>query len=378
MKSKNITTIILEGSDGVGKDSVAHEMWQVHDKHFRVYVRGELSDYFYAKKYNRPFISTQRGLPFIYVLLTADKEILRKRICEREYESEERLQEELEKVNDQEKIIKLLDEFSKDYHVITIDTSNKSIKEVAETVWTKVQEYQDNLAKDPEINEYNKMYKRGCDKLGLKFYVRDNQPFIDNNSIMADAQLHNGSYETFDDKTMPHNFIFSLGYDDTEKIENTGEFDFSYIIGSKIAVRQEVNDYFTAFKSNNLSCMTRETYSTKVFGNDYLKRIAKSKATVYCCRDLAYLEMITVRPYEAALASQIMFVDKQTDPECKILRQIYTESDELYIIDKLYVTPDTIAENYRSLTNDDIDMIITAQKRWYNKLKHQIERAFQK
>lgn len=367
MKSKNITTIIIEGVDGVGKDSVAHEMWQVHDKHFRVYVRGELSDFVYAKKYNRQFISTQRGLPFIYVLLVARKEKIVERLNKREKDKETLLRE-LAKLEDQELFIEYAHKFALDYHVMIYDTTFCDAKTAAKEIYAAVQRYSDNLKKDASINEYNEMYKRGCDKLGLDFYVRNNQPFIENNSIMADAQLHNGSYETFSDKTMPHNFIFSLGYNDFTKVTDK-KYDFAYIIGSKIAVRPEVDDYISAFKCAGLSCMTKSTFSDKVFGDKYIDRLALSRCTVYCCRDLAYLKMITVRPYEAALAMQILFVDRHSDPNCEILRQIY---DSHEIIDKLYTTEKTIAPAYLSLTDEEKQFILRKQKDWYISLKKKI------
>lgn len=369
MKSKNITTIILEGVDGVGKDSVAHEMWQRHDKHFRVYVRGELSDYVYAQKYKRPFISTQRGLPFLYVLLVCKPMDLIYRISTRKYESAEEYRHELDKADDQSLFVDAAHEFSKDYHIVVLDTTYLTIQEAADKVWVLAQRYSEILTADEELNEYNKMYKRGCDKLGLKFYVRDNQPFIENNSIMADAQLHNGSYETFSDKTMPHNFIFSLGYNKfTEQTEK--KFDFSYIIGSKIKVRPEVTTYLQKIRTAGLTCMMKETYPDKVFGDAYIDRLSLAKATVYCCRDLAYLKMITVRPYEAALSKQILFVDKESDPDCEILKQIHGDDDDLIL--KLYTEPDIIAVQYLSLTKDECTRILTNQRKWYINLKKQI------
>ena len=210
------------------------------------------------------------------------------------------------------------------------------------------------------------------EKLGFDFCVRNNQPYINNETIMADAQLHNGSYETFSNKAMPHNFIFSLGYDHAQ-LDVPKTFDFCYIISSKIAVRPEINEYFAAFNEHGLSCITKETYNDKVFGDAYLKRIAQAKATVYCCRDLAYLKMITVRPYEAALSNQILFVDRQTDPNNEILQQIHGKNSELSNI--LYITPNTIYQKYSDLTTEQVTEILTNQLNWYKKLKQEIMRT---
>lgn len=368
MKSKTITHIILEGCDGVGKDTIAYELWQRHDLHYRVYVRGELSDYVYAKKYGRPFISAQRGLPFIYILLTADVSSIISRIKQRGNIAYNKISD-VEKISDQNRFIFAAKELSQDYHIITYDTTNKTPQACAKEVLELVDDYCKKLEIDEKINEYNQMYKKGCDKLGLDFCVRNNQPYIDGKTIMADAQLHNGSYETFSDKKMPHNFIFSLGYDHAyPEIPKT--FDFCYIISSKIAVRPEVNEYFAAFAKDCLSCITKQTYNDKVFGDEYLKRIAQARATVYCCRDLAYLKMITVRPYEAALAHQILFVDMMSDPNNEILQQIHGNYSELSQI--LYITPNTISQRYSALTREQITEILNNQIAWYERLKKSI------
>ena len=373
MKSKNVTTIIIEGTDGVGKDTIAHELWQRHDLHYRIYVRGELSDYVYAKKYKRNFISTQRGLPFIYVLLTADKESIISRITKRGFDAYN-TPADLDKVDDQDLFLEAAEKFALDYHIIKYDTTNKMPDVCANEILQKVEEYCQSIKADESLNEYNQMYKNGCDKLGLDFYVKNNQPYIDNQTIMADAQLHNGSYETFSDKTMPHNFIFSLGYDETF-LDVEKPFDFCYIIGSKINVRPEVNEYLDTFKRNHLKCITKETYSDKVFGNEYLKRIAQAKATVYCCRDLAYLKMITVRPYEAALAGQILFVDKLSDPDNEILQNIHGKNSELSQI--LYITPQTIHAVYSRLTEKQIADILSQQLNWYLRLCKEIGERYE-
>ena len=366
MKSKIITTIILEGTDGVGKDTVANILRQDYSRHYGIYVRGELSDYVFAKKFNRPFISTQRGLPILYVLLVANEDEIKKRIVSRNKDICD-----IDKIKNQQLFINAYHKFKSDYHIICVDTSNLNAEQVAKTIWTKVKKYCSSLQEDETINEYNGMYKKGCDKLGLTFKVINNQPYINNQTIMADAQLHNGSYETFSDKTMPHNFIFSLGYDNNFDVNDIKkEFDFCYIIGSKINVRPEVLEYLSVFEKNNMRCITKQTYQDKVFGDDYLKRIAKAEATVYCCRDLAYLKMITVRPYEAALSNQILFVDKLSDPDNEILQQIHGKTSELSNL--LYVTPSTICDVYKSLSKEIKDKIICSQSIWYNNLKNKI------
>lgn len=362
MLSRTITTIILEGSDGVGKDTIAHEMWQNHFAKYRVYVRGELSDYVYAKKYNRPFHSTQRGLPFVYVVLLDSEDSIANKIKNRDGADAE----DLKKISDQYLFYDAARHLRSDYHIITYSVYNKTPEECAKEIYEQVDKYANELRNDDSINEYNQMYKKGCDMMGIKLSVKNNQPFFNNTMIMADAQLHNGSYEKVMDKRCPHNLIFSLAYSDKPELSKEKTFDFCYIIGSKINVRGEVRSYLAAFEDNNLTCMTKTDAPDKVFGDEYIKRISKAKATIYTARDLASLEMITVRPYEAALADQILFVDEESDPDNKLLQQIHGHTKYAKL---LRVNPDNIADIYKSLSVEDMNVILAHQHSWYDVLR---------
>lgn len=83
MKSKTITTLVVEGTDGVGKTTLYKNLLDYYNYMYCVYDRGELSNIVYAEKYNRPFCSTQRGLPILYILLICNKSELKRRIIER-------------------------------------------------------------------------------------------------------------------------------------------------------------------------------------------------------------------------------------------------------------------------------------------------------
>lgn len=396
MKSKYITHVILEGVDGVGKDTIASKLWKMWDFKLRTYVRGELSDYVYAKKYDRPFISTQRGLPFLYVLLVANKEDLTERIIKRSEKynlSQEEIFDELSKIDDQKLFWDAANILENDYHILRYNTSGNTLDEICEELVELVWEYIHNLPVDEEINSFNEMYKKGCEKVGLKLKVRGNQPFFNEEMIMADAQLHNGSYETFTDKTVPHNLIFSLGYDYKDYFSQIKkEYDFCYPINSKILVRKEVYDYIDAFTSNNISFLTTDSQyiphhqhihrMSKVFGDDYIKEIAKAKATIYTARDLVSLEMITVRPYEAVLANQIIFVDSESDKDNKLLSQIFPNDCEADRTCKklLYCTPDNIVEKYKTVMNDSTlyKYILIKQQFWYETLKESVMKKEEK
>lgn len=377
MKSKNITHIILEGCDGVGKDTIKDKIWRAYNFQYRVYCRGEISDYVYAKKFNRKFISTQRGLPFLYVVLIGDEEIIEKHIKERAERlswSSDLLEKELEKISDNELFEKYAALLSKEYHILTIYCKDKDIHTLCVEIYKKTIEYINNLSTDIELTPFNVQYKLGCDKLKIKFDVRDNQPYMNDIRIMADAHLHTGAFETFDNKDIPHNLIFCCGYDINlidRKVPKT--VDFAYPINSKILQRLEVYEYYTEFEKNKISFLATDSIyvpkyncanrMSKCFGDEYIRKLSIAKATIYTARDLVDIEMMTCRLYEGILANQIVFVDKLSDPDCKILKNIYNDNERL--INLLYITPETVVKNYRALSDDDVDMILHTQQDWF-------------
>lgn len=388
IKSKYITHIILEGTDGVGKDTIKEAIWRLYDFKYRVSVRGELSDYVYAKKYNRQFHPTERGLPFLYILLIKDKDTIINQINKRAKENNwtlEQIDEEIAKINDQDLFIECANEIIADYHILSIDITGLSLEEATQMIYNQSLEYIDALEDDLELNPFNEMYRRGCEKLGIKWHCKNNQPFMDNIMIMADAQLHNGSYETYSDKTIPHNLIFSYGYENTNLFLGNKKYDFAYPINSKILSRKEIYDYINEITKEHTLLTTNSKYipdndniirMEKVFYDDYIKAISSANATIYCSRDLSYLKMMTVRCYEAVLANQIIFVDKQTDPNCEILTQIYG-NDEI-LKDLLYVTPQTINDNYDAIMQSNVIVmhILAKQREWYNKLINELKETY--
>lgn len=383
MKTKYITHIILEGTDGVGKDTIMANIWRKYNFKYRVYMRGELSDYVYAIKYHREFISTQSSLPFLYVLITKDKELIKQQIIKRNLD----VDEELDKLNDQDLFLECAEKMKNDYHIIIVDTSNLSIEDACNKVYNETMKYINHLnesVEPDENNKFNEMYIKGAEKINCKWTVRNGQTFLNNEMIKADAQLHNGRFETYDNLTIPHNLIFSLGYKMTKPISikdfNKKEYDFSYPINSKILVRKEIYDYIKIITKTNTIYTTNSQYIPfdkniyrfdKVFGDDYINEISKAKATFYCSRDLAYLEMMTVRCYEAVLANQIIFVDKQTDPYCKILNAIFNDEKDKLFIDLLYCDENSLIDNYNIIIHNEhyIEYILSKQRIWYNNLR---------
>lgn len=393
MKSKYITNIIVEGPDGVGKTTLYKNLLEHYGYRIPVYDRGELSNFVYAKKYGRPFSAMQRHLPILYVLLLCDKETLANRIAKRGAATEEELKSELSKVDDVDVFAKYLNEFKKDYHVVEVDTTALDERETLEEAVKLIDRYVSKFAEDPleSYSSWNKAYYEQCKKLGLDYKVISNQPFINGKAIMAETNLHQGIYETFTDKRCPHNLIYCEQYFDKPldvvPFDERKE-DFTYVINSKIFSRHEVYDYFNSFAESNLSCVTGVTaYSDnnplikplpRVFGNDYIHELSKAKATIYIARRMEYLKYCSTRLYESILADNVIFVDKLSDSECDILRQIHGDDDEL--IGLLYVTPEDVCESYMYLMKHKelVEKALYDQREWYSKTRAKVLKDIKK
>ena len=272
-----------------------------------------------------------------------------------------------------------------EYNIITIETSNMTYDEVVDTITNEVKKFVSALPTDKEINGFNELYKKGAEKYGLKVTIRDNQPYLENQQFMADFQYHNGLYETFEDKSMPDTLLYVAAYNNTETDMSNKTIDFQYPINSKILFRPEVKDYVKHI-SDSLTLLTTESHYLddvanmknvtmfgKVFGDDYIKQLSRTKATIITHRELAHTEMMTARWYEAVLANTVIFVDKITDPYSKVLKQIHSDNEKL--IDLLTVIPETIVNNYLTVIIDTqlVKQILDAQHKWFNKLLSEID-----
>lgn len=372
MRSKYITTIILEGANGVGKSEAIQQLFKLYNYRYMCYHRGELSNLLYANKYHRPFSQTQCGLPFLYIVLTCDKEELKQRIIKRGD------LDELNKIDEQDEFIKLAHELVRDYHILICDTTSLSIEEVGHKLKMMIDIYVNSLGCDDVESEWNKMYHKGCEKVGIKFMTRNNQLYFNNILTMSEYTLQNGVYETYSDKSYPDNLIFMQGYSDNIKLKEK-DLDFAYIINSKIRNRPEIYEYYRAWNREDLKFLTSDNHEfipeykngvrmNRVFGDDFITELSRAKATVYSSRDLASRKLQTARLYESILAEQVVFIDKLTDPDNEILDLIY--GDNKYLKDLISVTPETIVNNYRYIIDNNlIPMILSYQRIYYSKLK---------
>lgn len=381
----NIFNLVIEGPDAVGKSTLIDGLFKHYNFRYMCYHRGELSNYVFAKKFNRPFFATQRGLPFLYIYLHCDEEQLRERAINRAIQDEltvQELEHELEKVNDAELFDEAAELFRQDYDIVYVDTTNQTAEETLKFVIDYLDKRFDSVKADDNMTSWNQMYDKACKQLGLKFKVIDNQPYINGVPMLVESTCHNGTYETFDSKEYPDNLIYAYAYGFRE-IDRKQDYDFNYIINSKIKRRPELLDYFKSFEQAGLSCIVsdndlvpkhdKQLRVGRLFGTDYLDCIAKSKATVYCARDLAYLELQTARLYESIIANNLVFVDKQSDFDCKILHSIHKNNFEA--IDCLYVTPNDICNKYQYIMSNDKlrQSILTNQHAWLNDMFDRLE-----
>lgn len=388
MKQNNFTYIILEGSDGVGKTSILPHLYELFNRRYIIEDRGDISEYVYATKYNRPMRKYSHNMSALYVILRRNEDELLRNIRSRTTHDAlgDRIttEEEEKKIADQALFVNAYTKLQDEYAMVLVDISELTVEQSAKKVANAIKQYISEIPHDAHMNSFNLMYEKGCAKFGLQWYTIDNQPYLENQMIMADFQYHNGMFETYDDKTIPHNLLFSAAYENTE-ICTIDEFkaktvDFQYPINSKILFRPEVYKYAETM-TNKHTMLTTESGMLKLdnlqtfpktFGDDYIKYLSKAKATVYTSRELEPIEMMTVRCYEAVLANNVIFVDWKTDPNSKILHQIYGNDQEM--IDLLNVTEFNLAERYEQVMKDDklIMKILTAQHAWYNRLLGEI------
>lgn len=385
MKSNNILGFILEGTDGVGKTTLKVEIAKKFNYSYFVYDRGDISNYVYSKIYNREFIPMQKHLPILNIILYSNKEDLRKRILERDKNSV-LLDAELSKIEQQDYFLQAYEDLKNDYNIILVDTSNTSIEEATNLIFIAIKNFINNSEQDTELSNWDKNYKKGCEKLNLNFTVCNKQPRINNIPICTDNTCYNGVYERFVDSKFPISLIYSLSYDNFSIKEK--KFDFCYIINSKINSRHEVFEYYNSFIKNKKTCLIANNnlipdnkylikMKDRIFGNEYIEYISQAKSTIYCARELNYLEMLNARFYESILAENIIFIDKESDKNNKLLNDIYKDDKEL--IDLLYITPDTICKNYKIIIEKNLTKkIILKQHEWFNsrlnKLKGEIKK----
>lgn len=368
MLPKNVSIIFIENwhYDIDCADDFIKELSRSLNNRFLIKLGGDVTEYVKAEREGRVPNKYLHNVPALHIVLFEKSSF--------EYAYNQNL-----------RYVHAAEVLKNEYHIITIDHTDMILDELKVEIVKRVKEFVKKLPKDKEINAFNELYKKGAEKYGLKVTVRDNQPYLENQMFMADFQYHNGLYETFEDKSMPDTLLYVAAYENTTTNTEGKQFDFQYPINSKILFRPEVRDYVKHI-SDSLTLTTTESHYLddvanmknvnmfgKVFGDDYIKELSKAKATIITNRELAHTEMMTARWYEAVLANTVIFVDKITDPHCKVLKQIHGNDERL--IDKLTVIPETIVNSYNEVMSDKelVKTILDRQHTWFNKLLSEID-----
>ena len=368
MLTKNVSIIFIENwcYDIECEDFFVKEISRMLNHRFLIKLDGDIKEYVRAHREERVPNKYLHNVPALHVVLHERSSLECMKRLSLEY-------------------IHAAEVLKDEYNIVTVDHTDMTLDEVIEAIVKKVKEFVENSPTDKEINAFNELYKKGAEKYGLKVTVRDNQPYLENQMFMADFQYHNGLYETFEDKSMPDTLLYVAAYQNTSTDTEGKQFDFQYPINSKILFRPEVKDYVKHI-SDTLTLTTTESHYLddvanmknvnmfgKVFGDDYIKELSKARATIITNRELAHTEMMTARWYEAVLANTVIFVDKVTDPNCKVLKQIHGNDEQL--IDKLTVIPETIVNSYNEVMSDKelVKTILHRQHVWFNTLLSEID-----
>lgn len=379
--NKQFNTLIVEGPESELKQQFMQKLHDTFEGRFLVITHGDIYEQVYAMKHNLIPVRHTHGAQVKYIL----------------FDMSDGTKECDDELSLYKKVMFALP--ASEFDVMNI-VHKDTIDDIAFDISFRLDmefRHDDN---ENEFNEFNKMYSLGCKQFGLKWHVIDNQPYLCNRQIMADYQYHNGSYETYDNKTIPDTLLYSAAYSNTKSIRYEDfmqkKYDVQYPINSKIKYRPDAEDYIketikslTLYTSKSsyidevVSDCTEEKKNKiftfdKVFCDDYIKELSQAKVTVITNREFAHTEMMTARWYEAVIANCIIFVDMYTDPQSKVLKQIYGDYSEF--VKMLTVTPETFVDRVKCVLNlpeqqQCIEEILSAQHAWYNRLLNNINTA---
>lgn len=376
--NKQFNTLIVEGPDCELKQQFMEMLHDYFEGQYLVVTHGDIFEHVYAKKRHLVPVRHTHNAQVKYVFFNKSDSTV---------EGEKELSIYCYAVHSL-----LKDEYDI-VHIDWADTLDETVHNTAVKINAKF--VHEN---DTEFNEFNRMYSKGCEQFNLKWRVIDNQPYLFNRQIMADYQYHNGSYETYDDKSIPDTLLYSAAYTNTKSLHLDDfmkkKYDIQYPINSKIKYRPDAQEYIkeaikglTVYTSKSTyidelvsDCSNEEkerifTFD-KVFGDDYIRELSLAKATVITNCEFAHTEMMTARWYEAVIANCIIFVDADTDPKQKVLKQIYG-NNSMYV-SLLTVTPDEFVNKVRQILcipemYSCIEEILNAQHAWYNRLLNNID-----
>lgn len=357
MKNYNISHVIIEGCDGVGKSTLLFGLQKKFNRigpSFR--DRGELSDFVYAKKFGRNIVSVnQCHLPFLYVLVVKKEEEIREQLRHRAKlhpEFEKDLEEELDAVLDQKEFINLLPEFAVDHHVLCCDLSGKTIEESIDFVYNEILKFISKLPKDVANSTTHFILQSAAAKKNWRFYSINGQPYFNSKMAILDPDKHNGVYETVHDKTYPVSLMFASEFEkyvkDCDKFDNKVNILDNRITLNKIGIdlKEHTDDVFAAMQ-------------------DYMNLLNNTSCVAYYTR-YGYRHCVSPLLYMAAMANTVIFFDQALTHECEVLKQIYEHDPKLmeYVV---FFGEKSLEEKKKAVFEDENvkKAILFAQKQWY-------------
>lgn len=361
--NNNISHVVIEGCDGVGKSTLLFGLQKKFNRigpSFR--DRGELSDFVYAKKFGRSLVSVnQCHLPILYVLITKSEDEIRKQLERRaqiDPVATKDLSEELDAIKDQSLFMDMYHEFKVDHHVIMCNLTGKSIEESIEFVYDEINKYLDNLPKDCADTATHFILSNAACKKQWRFYSIDGQPYFNSKMTILDPDKHNGVYETVTDKTYPISLMYAAEFEqyvkDCEKFDNNvAVLDNKLFLNKKeVMFKEHTDNVFQAMK-------------------DYIN-IFNSTSCIEYYTKYGYRHGVSPLLYLAAMTNTVIFFDKRHTRQMDIYEQIYKNHEELinYVT---FISENSLKEKKKAVfDNENIKKtILFAQKQWYldNKTK---------
>jgi len=130
-------------------------------------------------------------MSFLYVLIIKDKEEIKQQLYDRAKLRnciDEKIQDEISCINDQDEFIKLEEDFKKDHHLLVCDCSKLSIEESITKVYNDIERYLQTLQHDAANTWTNQqvLFSKVAKKFNMQFYVNDGQPYLNNKRIILD------------------------------------------------------------------------------------------------------------------------------------------------------------------------------------------------
>ena len=355
--NNNISHVVIEGCDGVGKSTLLFGLQKKFNRigpSFR--DRGELSDFVYAKKFGRSVVSVnQCHLPFLYVLITKSEDEIRKQLEKRAQVdpiAAKDLSEELDAIKDQRLFMDLYREFKVDHHAIMCDLTGKSIDESIDFVYDKINEYLDHLPKDCADSTTHFILSSAACKKQWRFHSINGQPYFNSKMAILDPDKHNGVYETVTDKTYPISLMYAA--------------EFEPYVKDRVKTDKNLAIVDNRVFSDDHEVILPEHITNIMTGMEGFMNVFNTASCVEYYTRYGYRHGVSPMLYLAAMTNTVIFFDQRHTLQMDIYQQIYKNHEELinYVT---FMSKDSLKEKKKGVFDDENikKAILFAQKQWY-------------